>query len=330
MSINIEYHAGQESWEVNNKFGSWQQAKNGFNHFVLYPPGDPTQNAELTDPFISQIVGDNLVGRIVKKPSLYNDLAAAGLTTPVPLQTRFVELDRHRTSFPIKVNMEGDETQYARGSRSLTSVPVLVLSTGTNRNFRDYDFQAMDDEMIAMEDLMRERDRVLLRGVSGTYTDGRNQEHSLKGLSNADNVNLVSWDHQASDLYTEIQKLVAPLRNKDIDAPVLIYFAHSFMEELEKDYKAEVGRSLLDRLLDNPSTSQIKPLYGLADHEALVVPLSRRFVDVPTSIGYTMLPVPAQNEGTSVSFKHLMTVSLRVKAYDDLDGGLGTGVVFGT
>ncbi len=346
MTINTSFIGSREAAAtkdlqaaLNSKYTSWEQNRNLFHVPFLEKEAtieglknslgaSAKQNAaESLYPVIEGFLGDIIKGDLQPIPTIFDDFRAMGMLSAAPITQLFVERANYDGDFAVTTGMWGEGTRYSRGDVSFTAVPHLVSTAGTGENFRDEASKLKNDNFLAKEDLMRTRDRNLLRGVKGSYKTKTGVSAEMQGLTTADGLNSVTWNHNGENIYAELQKLVKPLRNLSITEKLMLYVSHNFTEALEDDYKEFGSLSLMARVKQNERISNIKALEGLEDHEAIVIPMSRKYCDIATAIPYAFIPVPNSNDGTSMSFKHLTSYALRVFQFGK-DGK--TGIVYGT
>lgn len=285
---------------------------------------------ELLDKRVIEIARERL--------NAVSDLFSAGLTFNVPnaLGTTIVQHQTRSEMIAAQVSMDGvTQAPSDRVTFSLVSTPLPIIH---------HDFQIGIRELAASRNggipldttQAEEASRQVSETIEGLLCNGLTSGDTLGfgtdnarifGYTNRTSRNTVTltgnWDESAQDgedIVADVIAMIQANHNDRMFGPYNLYIPTNYWVELQKDFKTNSDKTILQRISEISGINSIKPLDKLTDDNVLLVQMTRDVVDMAVGMQTTVISWEGQG-GMVLYFKVMAIMVPRIKL--DHDGRSG-------
>ena len=271
------------------------------------------------------------------------DLFTAGLTFDVPnaLGTTIVQHQTRSEMVAAQISMDG--VTIAPSDRvlfNLVSTPLPIIHHDFQLGIRH--LQSSRNGGIPLDTTQAEEasrqvaetiENLLLNGLAAGDTLGFGTDSaSLFGYTNRTSRNTVSltgnWDESAQggeEIVADVIAMIQANHNARMFGPYNLYIPTNYWVELQKDFKANSDKTILQRIGEIAGIASIKPVDKLADDNVLLIQMTRDNVDMAVGMQTTVVSWEGQG-GMVLYFKVMAIMVPRIK----LDYNNRSGVVHAT
>ena len=272
-----------------------------------------------------------------------SDVFSAGLTFDVPnaLGTTIVQHQTRSEMVEAQISMDG--VTIAPSDRVLfnlvsTPLPIIhhdfqigirALEASRNGGIPLDTTQAEEASRQVSESL----ENLLLNGLTSGDTLGFGTDSAqLFGYTNRTSRNTVSlsgnWDESAQDgeaIVADVIAMIQANNNARMFGPYNLYIPTNYWVELQKDFKTNSDKTIMQRISEIAGIQRIVPVDKLADDNVLLIQMTRDNVDM--AVGMQTTVVSWEGQGGMVLYFKVMTIMVpRIK----LDYNNRSGVVHAT
>jgi len=271
------------------------------------------------------------------------DLFTAGLTFDVPnaLGTTIVQHQTRSEMIAAQISMDGvTQAPSDRVLFNLISTPLPIIHHDFQLGIRE--LAASRNGGIPLDTTQAEEasrqvsetiENLLLNGLTAGDTLGfAASTAQLFGYTNRTSRNTVSlsgnWDESAQDgenIVADVIAMIQANHNARMFGPYNLYIPTNYWVELQKDFKTNSDKTILQRIGEIAGIQSIKPTDKLADDNVLLVQMTRDNVDMAVGMQTTVVSWEGQG-GMMLYFKVMAIMVPRIK----LDHGSRSGVVHAT
>lgn len=261
------------------------------------------------------------------------DLMSAGLRYPLQnaLGITRVEWETASEMTPADISMSGlSQSENDRVEFALTGIPVPIVHKDFNINIRALETsrrtgQPLDTMQVerATRMVAEKIENMLFAGYTGLGTN-----NTIYGYTNAANRNTYTssgthdWDTDSTgeEMLADVLAMIELLVADNMYGPYILYVTNKAYTRMGDDFKTYSDKSIIQRLLEVPGLSAIRPAAFLGAKQQVMVQMTRDVVDMIDGIQPTLVQWDSLG-GFVTNFKVLSIMLPRVRS--DYEGQSG-------
>jgi uncharacterized linocin/CFP29 family protein len=131
-----------------------------------------------------------------------------------------------------------------------------------------------------------------------------------------------AWDGTATpaEMLADVHAMLAAGAAKELSGPYVLYVPLGWLESMREDYNAESGKTVMQRILQNPEIEAIKPTIKLTN-SVVMVEMARKTVDMAVASDIVNVEWDERG-GMSTRFKVMAAMAPRLKVDGDGTSGI--------
>ncbi len=257
--------------------------------------------------------------------TLTSDLLSAGLRYPLAnaLGITRVEWESASEMTPASISMSGlSQSDNDRVEFSLTGLPVPIIHKDFNINIRALEASRRTGQ--ALDTMQLERSTRMVAEtiesmiVSG-YT-GLGSNNTIYGYTTAPQRNTYTssnahdWDTDSTgeEMLADLLAMIDLLVADNMYGPYVLYVTNKAYTRMGGDFKSNSDKSILQRLLEVPGISAIRPAAFLGAKQQVLVQMTKDVVDMIDGIQPTLVQW-SDGSGFITNFKVMAIMLPRIR-----------------
>lgn len=278
------------------------------------------------------IAYDNAVVQVVReRMTVVGDLLAAGLRYDLPnaLGTTRLEWERMGDMGPAEINMSGvTEGRNDRIEFDFESMPIPIIHKDFWINIRalaasrkggtplDTTQAAMSARIVSETAEGLVFNGSTIAGTNGTIYGLLTFPQRTTGTVTANWATTATGEQMVTDVIRMIDAMIA----KYMYGPFVLYVPYGVFTRMGNDFKAGSDKTIMQRLMEIPGISAIRPTTKLTASNLLLLQLTRDTIDLVVGMEPTTIQWPTRG-GMVSNFKVMSIIVPRIRA--DINGRSG-------